>query len=361
MAKISTPLRWLLVLLVVGAGLMLPRWLASRDGVAEPEGAEAEPRDLRIPVGVETVRPMPIEESLAATGTLLADERVEVVSEVAGKVEEVLFDEGSLVSSGQVLVRLDTVTQVAERDRAFYRFELTERHEARQRKLLDEGLLSQEEYDFTVGELNVLRSELELRNAMLEKAEIRAPFAGRAGLRYVSPGAFVTPQTRLTTIQVLDPVKVEFAVPESYARVIAPGASIRFRVQGLPDTYQGTVYATEPAVDPETRSLTVRARSPNPGRELIPGTFAEVELAVRGSAEALSVPAIAVIPELGGKKVFVLEDGKAVSRPVETGIRTASRVEIVEGLEAGEQVIVSNVARVTAGVEVVVRDEEEAL
>ncbi len=359
MPRLSTPLRWLLVALVVAAGLVLPRWLGERGDATEAPTVSPVAADRRIPVRIERVEPSLIEENLAVTGTILANERVEIVSEIAGKVEAVLFDEGTLVGAGEVLVRLDTSTLAAERDRARYRFELTERQEARQRELLDDGLVSQEEYDTTVGELNVLRSELELREAVLEKADIRAPFEGQTGLRAVSPGAFVTPQTRLTTLQVLDPVKIEFAVPESYARAIAPGARVRFAVQGLEKTYDGAVYAAEPAVDPETRSLTVRARSPNPDGALIPGAFAEVELSVRQSPEALSVPSIAVIPELGGKKVFVLEDGKAVSRQVETGIRTQSRVEIVAGLEDGEQVIVSNVARLTAGVEVVVRDGGE--
>ncbi len=359
MSRSSSPLRWILIAAVIAAGLLLPRFLG-KGGEADEPVAAAAPTDMRIPVRVETVSTGSIAENLAATGTILADERVEIVSEIAGKVEAVLFDEGTVVEAGEVLVRLDTSTLVAERDRARYRVQQTERQEARQRELLDDGLVSQEEYDFTVGELNVLRSDLELREAILEKADIRAPFEGQMGLRTVSPGAFVTQQTRLTTLQVLDPVKIEFAVPESYAREIQPGASIRFRVQGIEESHDGTVYAAEPAVDPETRSLTVRARAPNPERILIPGAFAEVELAVRESAEALSVPAIAVIPQLGGKKVFVLEAGKAVDRVVETGVRTQSRVEIVSGLEEGEQVIVSNVSRLTSGVEVVVRDDGEA-
>lgn len=360
MAKMSTPLRLVLVVAVVAAGLLLPLWLRGRSAGEEAAAAPAARADMRIPVGVETLVPTRLEESLATTGTVLPEEWVEIVSEIAGKVDEVSFDEGSLVEAGAVLVRLDTATLVAERDRARYRVELTERQEERQRELLADGLVSQEEYDLTVGELNVLRSDLELRQAILDKAEIRAPFTGQVGLRTISQGAFVTPQTRVTTLQVLDPVKIEFSVPESYAREVAPGASVRFRVQGLEETFTGAVYAIEPAIDRETRSLTIRARSANPGGELLPGAFAEVELAVRESVAALSVPAIAVIPELGGKKVFVLEEGRAVERSVRTGIRTESRVEIVEGLAAGERVIVSNVARLTAGVEVMLTEPEAA-
>jgi membrane fusion protein (multidrug efflux system) len=218
--------------------------------------------------------------------------------------------------------------------------------------LLEDGLISQEEYDSTVGELNVLEAELQLRQAMLEKAEIRAPFAGIVGLRMVSPGAYVSNQTRVTTLQDIDPVKIQFSVPEAYARELAIGDSVRFRIKGLEEDFRGEIYAAEPAIDPETRSLTLRARAPNPAGRLLPGSFAEVDVAIRQVPDALSLPAVAVVPELGGKKVFLYADGVAQTRIVETGIRTEDRVEITRGLEPGEQVIVSNIARMRVGIPV---------
>ena len=135
---------------------------------------------------------------------------------------------------------------------------------ARQQKLLEDGLLSPEDYDFAVGEMNVQRSELELRRAILARAEIRAPFAGQVGLRMVSPGAFVSPQTVLTTLQDLDPVKIQFSVPEAYARDIEDGTAVQVRVLGVEERFEGTVYAREPSLDPPTRSLVLRARAPTP-------------------------------------------------------------------------------------------------
>ena len=350
MSSLKTPLRWLLLVAILAAGLLLPRWLASRNQAQE--SAPAQTARSRIPVRVETLARGALEERLTTTGTILANERVDIVSEVDGKVEEVLFREGTLVDKGSVLVRLDTSTLEAERDRALYRYELAQRQEQRQRRLLDDGLLSQEEYDFSLGELNVLRAELELRRAELAKASIRAPFSGIVGLRAVSPGAFVSSQTRVTTLQDIDPVKVEFSVPESYAGDLAVGDSVYFRIQAVERAVEGSVYAIEPAVDTESRSLTLRARAPNPDRELLPGAFAQVEIPIRNVPDALSVPSIAVIPELGGKKVFVVEAGKAEPRIVETGIRTDTRVQITTGLEPGERVIVSNLPRLVRGVEV---------
>jgi membrane fusion protein (multidrug efflux system) len=355
MAKIPPALRWLLLLVIVAAGLALPKWLVSR---AKSAPTAVKPVvEERLPVRVEEVQPGPLEELLITTGTVLANEQVEVVAEISGKIEEILFREGSVVETGAVLIRLDTSTLSAERERARHRFELVQRQEARQQELLDEGLVSQEEYDSSLSQLNVLQAELLLSEVELEKAEIRAPFAGIIGLRAVSPGSFVSSQTRLTTLQDVDPVKIEFSVPEAYARDLAVGDPVRFGIKGLDGEFVGTVYALEPAIDLETRSLTLRATSPNPDRKLVPGAFAEVRVAVREVPNALSLPAIAVVPELGGKKVFVLEEGLAQPRVVETGIRTDTRVEITRGLEPGERVIVSNIPRLRAGIAVEVEGE----
>jgi membrane fusion protein (multidrug efflux system) len=350
MAKIPPALRWLLLAVLISAGLALPKWLGSRaKSTADVTGPAVEER---LPVRVEEVQPGPLEELLITTGTVLANEQIDLVSEVSGKVEEILFREGSVVEAGAVLVKLDTSTLTAERERARHRFELVQRQEARQQELLDEGLVSEEEYESTLSQLNVLQAELLLSEVELEKAEIRAPFSGIIGLRAVSPGSYVSSQTRLTTLQDIDPVKVEFSVPEAYARDLAVGDPVRFRIKGLDGEFMGRVYALEPAIDLETRSLTLRATAPNPEGTLLPGAFAEVRVAVREVSEALSVPAIAVVPELGGKKIFVLEEGLAQPRVVETGIRTETRVQITRGLEPGERVIVSNIPRLRAGIAV---------
>ena len=350
MAKIPPALRWLLLAVLISAGLALPKWLGSRaKSTADVTGPVVEER---LPVRVEEVQPGPLEELLITTGTVLANEQIDLVSEVSGKVEEILFREGSVVEAGAVLVKLDTSTLTAERERARHRFELVQRQEARQQELLDEGLVSEEEYESTLSQLNVLQAELLLSEVELEKAEIRAPFSGIIGLRAVSPGSYVSSQTRLTTLQDIDPVKVEFSVPEAYARDLAVGDPVRFRIKGLDGEFMGRVYALEPAIDLETRSLTLRATAPNPEGTLLPGAFAEVRVAVREVSEALSVPAIAVVPELGGKKIFVLEEGLAQPRVVETGIRTETRVQITRGLEPGERVIVSNIPRLRAGIAV---------
>lgn len=338
--------------LAVGA-VALPRLLSTRSHPADPPApaatvalAAATPR---LPVTVHTVRAEPLVEQLATTGTLRANEQIELTSEIAGQVAAVRFREGSEVAAGEVLVELDGRELLAERDRASYRVELARRRETRQRQLLDDGLISDQDYDFARTELNVLEAELALVEARLRKTAIRAPFGGVVGLRFVSPGAYVSPQTRIASLQDLDPMKVDFTVPERYAGRIRAGQRVELSVAGLEERFRAEVYAVEPAVEAATRSLVVRARLPNPGRRLRPGAFANVAVVVTEVAEALSIPSIAVIPELGGKKVFVVEDGVAVARPVATGIRTDVAVEVTSGLAAGDRVIVGGLERVKAG------------
>jgi membrane fusion protein (multidrug efflux system) len=337
------------------AGALVPRLLSSRSTEATREAASTAPS--AVPVRVIAVTPQTLTERLSTTGTIRANEEVEIVAEIAGKVAAIHFREGRPVTANQLLVDIDDTQLAAERERAAYRLSLAERSEERQRRLLDDGLTSQEEYDFALSELNVLKAELELAEARLVKTRIHAPFAGIIGLRDVSLGTYLTPQTRIATLQDVDPVKIDFSVPEKYVGHVGPGATIQFRTKGSDEEHTGTVVAVEPLVDLETRSLTVRARCPNPDGVLVPGAFADVEIVVRRIEDALAVPSRAIIPELGGKKVFVYEGGEAQPRPVETGLRTAELVEVTEGLEPEDKVIVTAIQRLRPGLPVEIEAE----
>ena len=344
-----------LALLAIGA-LAAPK-IVSLTKTEEPTAAERTVERV-VTVRTELVRPEELVERLSTTGTVRANERVDVVSEIAGKVVDILFEEGSRVARGQVLLKIDDAELAAERDRILFQLELAESREARQRDLLEEGVQSQQEYDLALSQLNVLRSQLRLVEAQVEKTEIRAPFAGTIGLRYVSLGSFLSSQTLIATLQDVDPVKIDFSVPEKYAQKVRAGSEISFTVSGAEEPFSGRVYAVEPSVDQETRSLLLRARSPNPGGLLLPGAFADVEVVVRRAAGALSVPSLAVVPELGGKKVFVYEDGKVGVRQVKTGMRTAERLEVTSGLEPGDRVIVSAIQQLRPGMKVELAPEE---
>ncbi len=348
--------RTIVVLGVVAAGLALlaaPRFLSSRRGIPPPDPA-ATAENAEAPLRVDVVRldPRPLAERLSTTGTVRANEQVELVSEIAGVVKKIEFKEGTAVRRGQRLVKIEDDELQAQRDRVVHRLSLAESRETRQRELREQGVTSEQDYDVASNELSVLRAELRLVDAQIDKTEIRAPFDGIVGLRYVSEGSLLTPQTRIATLQDLDSVKIDFTLPEQYAGRIQPGDPITFRIKGSDRKLTARVYATEPRINAETRSLLIRARADNPGRALLPGAFADISLSVGEVPDALVVPSLAVVPELGGKKVFVVENGVAQPRTVETGIRTETEVQILSGVAAGDRVIVSAMQRLRPGLPV---------
>ncbi len=347
----------LLIAAAIAVALTAPQWLRSERG--QDEAPPRERASAPTPVEVFRVVPGPFSETLITPGSLAANERIDVVSEIAGTVTEISFSEGSRVEANDLLLKIDDRELIAGRDRVKTRLELAQRRSARQYELHGQGLISDDALETAQTEADALRADLAQIEVRLDKTEIRAPFAGIVGLRRVSEGAYLSPQTRITTLVDSDPVKLEFAVPERYSERFGPGDRVTFQVEGEDTTRQATIYAAEPTVDPETRTVPMRARSPNPDGRLIPGGFADVTLAVRQVENALAVPNIAVIPELGGKKVFVVEADAAQPRQVETGIRTGDRVQITTGLVAGDRVIVTGLQFLRPGLAVEITAETE--
>lgn len=292
-------------------------------------------------------------DRVTTVGTILANEDVDVRTEIAGRVERISFTEGSRVSKGQVLVKLADAELRAQAARAESRLAMAQDETGRQKQLFEQNLSSQREYDTAVNELNVAKADADLVHAQLAKTEIRAPFDGKVGLRFVSEGSYVSPATRITAIQDDTPVKLDFSVPERYAARLKPGDIIHFTVQGNARTFDGTIYALEPSIDTATRTLRVRATSPNNDGALVPGAFADVEI-VLAEREALAIPSFALIPELKGHRVLVYAGGKVESRSVEIGTRTDATVEIVRGVEAGDTLITSGILQLKPGAAVTI-------
>ncbi|MEX2601554.1 MAG: efflux RND transporter periplasmic adaptor subunit, partial [Balneolaceae bacterium] len=222
----------------------------------------------------------------------------------------------------------------------------------RQERLLERGGISQEDYDATVNEVNVLRSEIELIDAQIEKTEIRAPFDGVIGLKYVSDGSFISPETRVASLNDIDPVKIDFSIPERYVSRVNVGDRIDFTVQGQESSFQGDVYAVEPRIDTETRTLRIRALTSNPENRLVPGAFANIELILQTMDDALMLPSISVIPELNRQKVYRYRNGQVEEVQISTGIRTDQSVQVLEGLAPGDTVLTTGLLQARAGMEV---------
>jgi membrane fusion protein (multidrug efflux system) len=233
---------------------------------------------------------------------------------------------------------------------------LAQRREERSRALLEESTISQAIYDEAKSQLQVLGAQEDQLEARIRKTEVRAPFDGVVGLRAISEGSYVTPAQSIASLQNLDPIKVDFAVPEKYTGEIGPGDRLEFTVTGSTEVFVGKVYAVEPRIDPQTRTVQVRARAPNTSKRLLPGAFVRVRLVTDTESGALSVPAIALVPSAEGTHVFVVDaDQQAEKRIVRTARRTEDRVQITDGLAPGERVIVSGVQQVKAGTRVEVR------
>lgn len=321
-----------------------------KDTAAATAGAGRSGGGGPLPVYTARVEPRTLEERITATGSVNADEAVEIVSEVSGKAVMVAFDEGSRVKQGDVLVKIDDRELAAQAARAESRVQLARAQAERQNQLVAAGGTSRADVDAAESEVRVLEAEAALVKAQLDKTEIRAPFDGVIGLRYVSVGALVTPTTRIASLQKIDTIKIEFSVAERYLDRLQPNATVMISVAGLGAAFKGVVYAMEPRVDPSTRTLRLRARAENPGGKALPGGFATVEMPLRTVENALLVPADALIASLNQQHVYVLEDGRAQSRTVVTGIRLASEVQIISGLEPGAEVITSGQLQLRPGV-----------
>lgn len=283
------------------------------------------------------------------SGTIEADEQVQISSEVSGLVRSINFNEGSQVQKGALLVKIDDRELQAQLAQALTREKLAAEIEGRSGKLLKSEAISQEEYDNVLAELKSLQAQTQLIRAQLSKTEIRAPFFGKIGLRHISNGAFVTPSTAIANLVSVNPVKINFSIPEKYARRVKTGTMVSFTVAGNSKSFTAKVYAIEPAIDVNTRTLLLRAKADNKDGLLLPGTFANISLPLESIDNAILVPSEAVLPVLKGKQVYITEQGKAKEVMIESDIRTDKDVLVSSGLKPGDTVLVSGLMSVSSG------------
>lgn len=308
-----------------------------------------------IPVTGVKLHSVPFSETISANGTLRAEESVEIQTEVNGKIAAINFTEGQRVKAGDILVKIDDSSLQANLRRAQARRELAGFREQRLARLVEEGDVSKQDYDEARGELAVLDAEVDFIRADIKKTEIRAPFDGVAGIRFVSVGAYVNPAARIATLQGITHLKVDFSIPERYAPRVKTGDPVRFTVAGSKQVYTGEVYAVEPRIEVATRSVLLRAICRNPDGSLLPGIFARVEYTVQQSQASLLVPAISILTGLEERHVFVEREGKAQRVKVITGARTTTQVQIVDGLKEGDVVLTSGVQQLRNGAAVKVK------
>lgn len=283
--------------------------------------------------------PTILSERIYTTGSLLPDEEVELAFETSGKVVAIYFKEGTRVKKGDLLAKINDKPLQAQLLKLQAQRKLLEEREFRQRQLLERDAISRESYDQVSTELQSLQADILLVEARISETEMRAPFDGIVGLRMISEGAFANTQTKIVRLVKISPLKIEFSIPERYAGQITSGYPIIFLVDGVQDTFNANVYAIEPKVDVNTRTIVTRAIYPNKNEELKPGRFAKVEALLSQIDNAISIPTEAIIPEMDGEKVFIYKNGKAEQVKVTTGLRTESLIQIKEGLQFGDTLL----------------------
>jgi len=302
-----------------------------------------------LPVSYQVLSPAPLKDNLTVSGSLEAAESVDLSSEIAGKIVGIYFKEGTYVKKGQRLVKLDDADLQAELTKVSFQRDLAQQQANRRQQLLEKGGLSQEEYDEAQTELNTLEAEISLLEVRISKTTITAPFSGEIGFRYVSEGSYVSPGTRIAQLVKTQPIKLSFSVPEAFATRIEVGTPLSFTVGGVGDTLSANVYALDPSINPETRTLTAKALASNPGGKLSPGAFATLTLEMANYPDALMVPTRAIVPEANVPFVYQYKNGNATSVAVSTGIRQANRIQILKGLQPGDTIITSGLIQMSNG------------
>ncbi|MVO08135.1 efflux RND transporter periplasmic adaptor subunit [Flavobacterium sp. TP390] len=337
--KLKTLLLTLLALSFVGLIAYRITSNAAAQGDKKPNGSTK---------SVQTLNGFVIQEKdfsniISVSGSIDANEQVEIRSEVSGIVENIYFKEGATVTKGQTLFKVNDIELRAQLAQAVTKRNLAAENERRAKLLLEKEAISQEEYDIASAEFRSLQSQTQLIQAQIAKTAIKAPFTGKIGLRNISPGTYLTPTTVVTNLVSAKEVKITFSIPEKYASEIKLNQTINFTVSGNSKIYNATVYAIEPSVDIATRTLLVRAKADNKNNELFPGTYANVKVPLNAIPNAILIPTEAVIPIQNGKKVYIKEKGKAKEVTVETGTRTESSILVTDGLKAGDTLITSGI------------------
>lgn len=301
------------------------------------------------------LKPQRFADNINLSGTLEANEEIELRSEVSGIIESINFKEGSKVTKGQVLFHVNDIELRAQLSKVKTAEQLAAENQRRAKLLLEKQAISQEDFDVANADFESTRAESELIAAQLSKTTVRAPFSGTIGLRSISKGTYVTPATPIANLVNTSQLKLTFAIPEKYASQMKVGNKLTFTTSNSQETHVATIYAIEPQVDIATRTLKMRAITENKDEKLYPGIFANIIMPLEVINDALLVPTEALIPIQNGKKIFVMDQGNAKEVVVETGTRTDSDVLVLSGIKVGDTVLTSGVMSLKNGTPVHVK------
>lgn len=296
-----------------------------------------------------------LDRKVEAPGTILPAENTNLSPEISGRVVTINFKEGAFVKAGTILVKLFDGDLQAQLKKLAVQLQVAETTEKRQKELLAINGTSQQDYDLATLNVSNIKADMELLRVNIARTEIRAPFDGRLGLRNISLGAYITPQTIISNIAQVNNIKVEFAVPEQYAAEMQAGKTVSFRSTYGGKTFTAQVIAAQNSIELSSRNLMVRARVLNPDKTIAPGSFVQVSIQVGENGAAIMIPTQAVLPSTRNKTVIVSENGVAAIRTVVTGFRDSARVEIINGISKGDTILINGLLTIKPGMPVKTR------
>jgi len=339
-----------LIVLIVVAIIAVPKLFTRKDGRDRTDTGN--PQNQSVLSEGFILKSQSLVSEIKTAGTVRANEEVVLRSEVAKKIKGIYFKEGTFVNKGKVLFKLDSDDLTARLKKQQLEEVLAAIKLERETKLLKMGLIPQESFDEAENTLDKIKADISMTRIEIEKTNIKAPFSGIIGLRNVSLGSYVNSDVPLATIQDISSVKIDFSIPEKYINIFEIGQEVVFEVEGISEEFKAKVYAYEPKIENETRTIVLRATAPNPKRKLMPGTFANVRLKLSEEQGAFMVPTNSVVPKLKGQSVYVYKGGTANLIDVEIGTRTESTVNVTKGLNEGDTLLTTNILRLKDGAKV---------
>jgi membrane fusion protein (multidrug efflux system) len=297
--------------------------------------------------------PTHMSELIKSTGIIKPDEEVDLSFETSGKIIKINFTEGTRVKKGDLLAKINDLPLQAQLEKLQVQLKMSETKEFREKSLLDKDAISQESYDQIQTDVQSIKADINLIKARIFETELRAPFDGIIGLRYLSEGSYTTSSTKIAKLIKTKPLKIEFSISEKYASEVKVGFPITFSIDGSDKIFNASVYAIDPKIYMETFTIGLRALYPNKDEELRSGIFASITLELSKKDNAVAIPTEALIPEMEGEKVFIYKNGKAQSVKVNTGLRTESKIQITDGLKFGDTLITSGILQLRQNLPIV--------
>jgi len=340
------------ILIITGALLLILIVIKIISNSKKEQTESAKPAEQTVQVECIIAKDTLISFTCKTVGNIRADESVEIVSELSLRLVSIHFKEGNHVNKGDILFQLDDAELQADLKKIMAKLDLAVETEKRNESVLTSGGISKQFYDESACNRKVLEAEVESLKVLIGKAKILAPFSGVIGIRNVSEGAYLTSGKVLTTLEDISRLKIDFTISQTYASMIRKGERFNFRVDGNPASYTAIIEAINPSINQNSGNLRILGIVENSDPALKAGVAVSITMDLRSTISGVYVPTQSLIPTPGGYHIYVAGNGKAGYKPVTTGIRSETMVEISKGVMPGDTVLVSGFMKVRPGSEV---------